>query len=88
MLPKNIPKSVRTVRTFEVITPTGRVYQFPRAPLLVQLANFLGAYIDVVAISATILVLIYVAGFAAEALDRSTLDACQQATTVQLTDIS
>jgi hypothetical protein len=78
MLPRNIPNAPRVVRTFEVITPAGRVYQFPHPSLLHRLVGLFHAYADVVAVSATILVLIYVAGFAGEALDRSALDACNE----------
>lgn len=74
MLPRS--KAPRAVRTFEVITPTGRVYHFPRPSLLQRLAKLLRAHSDVIAVSGTILVLIYVAGLAAEALDRSAFDAC------------
>jgi hypothetical protein len=78
MLPRNIPNEPRVVRTFEVITPAGRVYQFPRPSLLQCLARLFHAHAGVAAVSATILVLIYVAGFAGEALDRSALDACNE----------
>jgi hypothetical protein len=78
MLPRNLPNAPRPVRRFEVITPAGRVYQFPRPSLLLRLAKLFYAHADVVAVSATILVLIYVAALAGEALERSAFDACNE----------
>lgn len=76
MLPSKIPNRSRSVRRFDLITPDGRVYRYPRPSRLQHLLRFLSAHADTAAISATILALIYVAGFAAEALDRSLFDAC------------
>lgn len=74
MLP--ISERPRAVQAFEVITPAGRVYRYPRPSLLRRWAGFFASHADTIAISATILALIYVAGFAAEALDRSALNQC------------
>jgi hypothetical protein len=78
MLPKRIRDPLRAVQKFEVITPAGRVHQFPRPSLLQRLVMFLHAHADTAAISATVLVLIYVAGLAAQALDGSLFAACDR----------
>jgi hypothetical protein len=78
MLPRNLPEPSRPVRRFDVITPAGRVYQFPRPSLLLRLVKLFHVHADVVAVSATILVLIYVAALAGEALERSAFDACNE----------
>jgi hypothetical protein len=64
------------VRSYDLITPAGRTYRFPPPSLLQRLLRWGHAHAETVAISAAILALIYVAGFAAEALDRSVFDAC------------
>jgi len=76
MLPRSLTKAPRAVQTFDVITPAGRVYHFPRPSLLQRLAKLLRVHSDVIAVCGAIFVLIYVAGLAAEALDRSAFDAC------------
>jgi hypothetical protein len=77
MLPNN-PIAPRSVRKYEVITPDGRVHQFPRPSWPRRLFGRLYPHADVVALSATIFALIMIAGFAAEALDRSMIDACNE----------
>lgn len=76
MLPSKIPVRSRSVRSYDLITPAGRIYRFPPPSLLQRLLRWGLAHAETVAISAAILALIYVAGFAAEALDRSVFDAC------------
>lgn len=76
MLPSKVPARSRSVRSFDVITPAGRIYRFPSPTLLQRLLGWGLAHAETVAISAAIMALIYVAGFAAEALDRSMFDAC------------
>ncbi|MGO4507043.1 hypothetical protein AB4Z51_08500 [Bradyrhizobium sp. 2TAF36] len=76
MLPGKIPVRSRSVRSFDLITPQGRTYRFPPPTLLQRLLRWGLAHAETMAISAAILALIYVAGFAAEALDRSVFDAC------------
>ncbi|MBR1122889.1 hypothetical protein JQ628_15280 [Bradyrhizobium lablabi] len=80
MLP--IPGRPRAVRAFEVITPAGRVYRYPRPSLLQHLAAWLSLHANTIAVSVAILTLIYAAGFAAEALDRSAFSQCNDASTV------
>ena len=77
MLPMTIPQPSRAVRTFEVITPAGRVYQFPRPTLLQRLLMVLCSYADTAAVSAAIFVLLLHGGLAAEALEPLTFQACQ-----------
>ena len=74
MLP--IPREPRAVRAFEVITPAGLVYRYPRPSLLQRWIAWLSSHANTILVSATILALIYVAGFAAEALDRSAFNLC------------
>ena len=77
MLPNN-PNAPRPVRQFEVITPDGRVHRFPQASWRQRLIHRLLPYGDVVALSAGIFVLITIATFAADALDRTAIDACSE----------
>ena len=76
MLPSKIPVRSRPVRSFDLITPQGQTYRFPQPTLLQRLLRWGLAHAETMAISAAILALIYVAGFVAEALDRSVFDAC------------
>ena len=77
MLPTRTPRAwPRRVRKLEVITPDGSVFHFPRPSLLTRLLMLLQRHADTVAISTAVLVLIYVAGLAAQALDGSAFDAC------------
>lgn len=75
MLPK-LPARSRPVRSFDLITPAGRIYRFPPPTLSQRLLRWGLAHAETMAISAAILALIYVAGITAEALDRSMFDAC------------
>ena len=77
MLPNN-PNAPRPVRKFEVITPDGHVHRFPQPSRLQRLIDRLLPYGDVVALSAGIFVLITIATFAADALDRAAIDACSE----------
>jgi hypothetical protein len=78
MLPTRIPRaSPRPVREFEVIAPDGRVFHFPRPSLPKRLLMFLQRHADTAAITAAILVLVYAAGLAAQALEGSAFDACE-----------
>ena len=76
-LPTRIPdRSPKPVQKFEVMTPDGRVFQFPRPSLLQRLLMHFRRHADTAAISAAVLALIYVAGLAAQALDGSAFGAC------------
>lgn len=74
MLP--IPRKPRAVRTFDVITPAGLVHRYPRPSVRQRIARLLASHANTILVSATILTLIYVAGFAAEALDRTAFTLC------------
>ena len=77
MLPTRIPRgSPVPVREFDVIAPDGRVFHFPRPSWLQRLFMLLRPHGGTAAISMTVLVLIYVAGLAAQALEVSVIDAC------------
>lgn len=84
MLPSKSRRSSRSVRSFDLITPSGRTWRFPPPSLLQRLLRWGLAHAETVAISAAILALIYVAGFAAEALDRSVFDACNERWSVRM----
>jgi hypothetical protein len=77
MLPNN-PSAPRPVRKFDLITPDGRVHRFPQPSWPRRLIHRLLPYGDVVALSAGIFVLITIAVFAADALDRAAIDACSE----------
>ena len=68
MLPSKIPARSRLVRSFDLITPGGRIYHFPPPSLLQRVLRLAVAHAETIAISAAIFALIYIAGFAAEAL--------------------
>jgi hypothetical protein len=76
MLPSKIPAPSRSVRSFDLITPAGRSYRYPPPTLSQRLLQWGCAHAETVAISAAVLALICVAGLAAEAMDRSVFDAC------------
>ena len=77
-MPTNNPNALRPVRKFELITPDGRVHRFPPPSRLTRLIRRMSSYGDIVALSAAIFVLVTIATFAADALDRATLDACNE----------
>lgn len=79
MLPKTILRAPpKPVRRLEVITPDGRVHVYPRPSWLQRLQLLLQRHAGTAAISTIVLVLIYAAGLAAQALDGSFFDACEQ----------
>lgn len=79
MLPRKASHaSPKPVRRLEVITPDGRVHFFPRPSWLERLHMLLWRHAGTAAISTTVLTLIYAAGMAAQALDGSILEACEQ----------
>jgi len=76
MLPSKIPARSRLVRSYELITPDGCTYRFPPSTFSQRLLRWAVGHAETIAISVAILALIYVAGFAAEVLDRSVFEAC------------
>lgn len=78
MLPFKLRGRPRNVWKFELIAPDGRVYQFSHPSLLQRLTRFACSRADIAAVSVAILVLVYIAGFAADVIDRSALDACNE----------
>jgi hypothetical protein len=77
MLPMIIPQQSRAVRTFEVTTPAGRVYQFPRPTLLQRLLVLLYSYADTAILSVVIFGILYFASFLAEMIGPLSVEACQ-----------
>jgi len=79
MLPKTILRAPREpVRRLEVIAPDGRVHIFPRPSWLQRLQLLLQRHAGTAAISTIVLILIYAAGMAAQALDGPIFEACDQ----------
>jgi len=66
------------VQRLEVIAPDGRIHIFPRPSWLQRFRLLLQRHAGTAAISTIVLVLIYAAGMAAQALDGSLFDACEQ----------
>ena len=77
-MPTNRPNAPQLVRKFEVITPDGSVHRFPPPSSLQRLTRRLSSYGDIVALSVAIFVLVTIATFAADALDRTAIDACNE----------
>jgi hypothetical protein len=77
MLPMTILQQSRAVRTFEVITPAGRVYPFPRPTLLQRLLILFYSYVDTAVLSVVIFGILYFAGFLAEMIGPLSVEACQ-----------
>ena len=76
MLPTRMKWEPRSRQAFDVITPAGRVHRYPRAGLIRRLAMHLRSHADLAVVSGAILMMIYVAGMAAEALQAIPFDAC------------
>ncbi len=74
MLPLRAPQTRRAVQSFELITPAGRVYQFPKPTWLRRAATLLCS--EPVIVSAVVLTLVYSAGVLAEALEPLASNAC------------
>lgn len=68
MLPIKANTTSRAVKTFDVMTPEGRVWHFPQPGLMRRLLAALYSHGDVLAMSAIVLGLIYSSGFLAEAM--------------------
>jgi hypothetical protein len=68
MLPTRQSQRCRTVGTFELITPAGCVYRFPRVTFLGRLLALMYAQAETAILSAVVLGLIYSAGLLGERL--------------------
>lgn len=77
-MPLPQPAPPRPLRKFELITPAGRVHRFPPASPMQRLLRRVRSYGDAALLCAGIFVLITIATFAADALDRTVLEACQE----------
>lgn len=79
MLPKTtLHAPPKPVQRLEVIAPDGRIHIFPRPSWSQCFRLLLQRHAGTAAISTIVLVLIYAAGMAAQALDGSLFDACEQ----------
>ena len=75
MLPAT--RITRVIRTFEVLTPAGDVFQFPRPSLLQHLLRLLSSHAETAIISAIVLGFICSAGIIAEAIGPLQIGNCQ-----------
>jgi hypothetical protein len=63
------PPRAKTVSTFEVITPTGELYRFPRPGLFARLKLALSAHADTPTLTAVLLATLYFAGHLSRTLE-------------------
>jgi hypothetical protein len=66
-LPAQAQRS-RIIRTFEILTPNGDTYQFPPAPRLQRLINFLVSQAETAIVSGIVFGMVYSAGVLVETL--------------------
>jgi hypothetical protein len=76
MLPMRAHQSFRTVQAFDLITPAGKVYRFPKPTWLQRATMLFYSYAEPIIVSAVVLTLIYSAGVLAEALEPLTSNTC------------
>jgi hypothetical protein len=76
MLPLRTPQAPRAVQSFDLITPAGQVYQFPRPTWLRRVALRLCSFAEPVIVSVVVLTLVYSAGVLAEALEPLASSTC------------
>ncbi len=77
MLPMRASRPSRIAQAFELTTPAGRVYQYPRPTLLRRLFILLYSYADTAVVSAAVFGMLYFAGALAESLESVASDSCQ-----------
>jgi hypothetical protein len=76
MLPTRARQTLRTVQAFDLITPAGKVYQFPKPTWLQRAAMLFYSFAEPIIVSAVVLTLIYSAGVMAEALEPLASNTC------------
>jgi hypothetical protein len=77
MLPARQAERPRVIRSFEILTPAGDVFEFPRPNLLQHLLRLLFSHAETAIVSGVVLGLIYSAGFLAEAIGPLQPENCQ-----------
>ena len=76
MLPTT-SQTLRTVQAFDLITPDGRMYRFPRQTWLQRAVTLLYSYAKPAIVSAVVLTLVYSAGALAELIEPLSSDTCR-----------
>jgi hypothetical protein len=76
MLPMKAPRTPRTVQAFELITPAGRIYQFPRPAWLQRIALLFYSFGEPIVLAAIVLALVYCTGILADALESLPTNTC------------
>jgi hypothetical protein len=77
MLPARRVQRPRVIGTFEILTPAGDVFQFPRPTLLQHLLRLLFSHADTTIVSCVVLGLIWSAGFVGEAIGPLQAENCR-----------
>jgi hypothetical protein len=63
------PSRPKAASTFEVITPNGKIYRFPRPGSFARLKFAFRAHADTLALTAALLAILYFAGHLSRAID-------------------
>lgn len=78
MMPMKTPRPSRAVRTFDLITPEGRLHRFPKPTWLQHVAMITRSYAEPAILLAVVLILAYSAGVLADAMQPLAADACPE----------
>jgi hypothetical protein len=76
MLLLRAPQTPRVVQAFDLITPAGRFYRFPKPTWLQRACMWLYSFAEPAILSAVVLGLIYTAGVLAEGLEPLASNTC------------
>jgi hypothetical protein len=76
MMPTRARQTVRTVRAFDLITPAGQVYRFPKPTWFQRAGMWLYSVAEPAILSVVVLGLIYTAGVMAEGLESLASNTC------------
>ena len=76
MMPMKAPLPSRTVRTFDLITPEGRLHRFPKPTWLQRVVMMARSYAEPAILLAVVLILAYSAGVLADAMPPLAANAC------------
>lgn len=77
MLPIGQTTRPRVIWTFDVVTPTGHVYTFPRPTLLQHLLRLLSSHAETAVVSGIVFGMICSAGFLGEAVGSLQFENCK-----------
>lgn len=76
MMPTRARQMLRTVRAFDLITPAGQVYRFPKPTWFQRAGMWLYSFAEPAILSVVVLGLIYSVGVMAEGLESLTCNIC------------